>query len=118
MMMTPYFFPDATIALEAKLNTQRRSPSLISPSSRRRRIGLEVLPRGLSRTQAAALTGLSPTAFDRARREGKYPSPTLPGGKYDRTLIERSMDRYSGIDDEDTPASALNAWRNRGSRSH
>ncbi|MEH2564095.1 hypothetical protein [Bradyrhizobium sp. AZCC 2289] len=77
-----------------------------------------IIPRGLNRIQAAALTGLSPTGFDKARREGKYPGPTLPGGKFDRTLIERTMDRLSGIDKEETPSSALDAWRNRGSRTH
>jgi hypothetical protein len=78
----------------------------------------KIIPRGLSRREAAALTGLSPTAFDKARREGKYPGPTLPGARYDRNLIEKAMNRWSGLNEEETPASALDAWRNRGSRSH
>jgi hypothetical protein len=73
-------------------------------------------PRGLNRCAAAAWAGLSPNAFDQARRDGKYPAPTLPGGRYDRRLIEKAMDRLSGIRDGDAPISALDAWRNsRGS---
>ena len=52
----------------------------ISSRRRRRRAIVEIPPRGLNKAQASALTGLSPTAFDKARREGKYPGPTLPGG--------------------------------------
>jgi hypothetical protein len=78
----------------------------------------EIVPRGLSRHEAATLTGLSPSAFDKARREAKYPGPTLPGGRYDRILIEKAMNNFSGIDESDTPLSALDAWRtDRGARS-
>jgi hypothetical protein len=54
-------------------------------------------PRGLTREAAAAYVGLSPAAFDKARRENKYPGPTLPGGKYDLVLLQLAMDRLSGI---------------------
>ena len=54
-----------------------------------------ISPRGLSRTQAAAYVGLSPSGFGAARREGKYPNATLPGGRYDRTLLDRAMDKVS-----------------------
>jgi hypothetical protein len=70
-----------------------------------------VIPRGLSRREVAALAGLSPTAFDKARREGKYPGPTLPGGRYDRNLIEKAMDRLSGLNDSRGPSeSADDSW--------
>jgi len=76
---------------------------------------LEIAPRGLSRTQAATLTGLSPSAFDKARLEGKYPGPTLPGGRWDRKVIERAMDRSSGLRDSDTPLEDLDdTWSDFG----
>jgi hypothetical protein len=54
-------------------------------------------PRGLSRIEAAAYARLSPSRFSAARRDGKYPHATLPGGRYDRTLLDQAMDRLSGI---------------------
>ena len=75
-----------------------------------------VVPRGLSRHEAAAFVGLSPTAFDNARREGKYPNPTLPGKRYDRSLLEKAMDNLSGLA-TDSIQPALDKWRtSRGSR--
>jgi hypothetical protein len=65
--------------------------------------------RGLDRREAAAFVGLSPTAFDKARRENRYPPPTLPGGRYDRRLLNTTMDRLSGLRDE--PISLLDGWR-------
>lgn len=73
-------------------------------------------PRGLTRKEAATMTGLSPSSFDKARREGLYPSPTLPGGRYDRKLIEHTMDTLSGIGSGRND-NALDEWRSRhGSR--
>jgi hypothetical protein len=66
--------------------------------------------RGLSRLEVAALTGLSPTGFDKARREGKYPGPTLPGGRYDRSLLEKTMDRMSGLHHEASPKEIDDTW--------
>ena len=75
-------------------------------------------PRGLKREIAAAFVGLSPTGFDAARRQGKYPAPTLPGGCYDRILLERAMDNLSGIAPETEAPGALDLWRqNRGPHS-
>jgi hypothetical protein len=75
-----------------------------------------IITRGLSRIEAAALTGLSPAGYDKARREGKYPGPTLPGGKYDCELIWKAMDRASGLEDNEPPIAPLDAWRkSRGS---
>ena len=89
----------------------------VSSQRSRRRAGQEITPRGLSRCQAAALTGLSPSGYDKARREGKYPGPTLPGGRYDRDLIEKAMNALSDLVDSEKPDSALDAWRKRsGSR--
>ena len=68
-------------------------------------------PRGLTREQAAAYAGISPTRFDAARKKGEYPPPTLPGGRYDKKLLKEAMDRLSGIYEERGAQSPLDAWR-------
>ena len=89
------------LAAECRKGTTDRPSIVSSAKKRRRRPPPAIAPRGLNRIQVAALAGLSPTGFDRARREGKYPGPTLPGGRYDRNLIEKAMDRLSGLNDSD-----------------
>lgn len=70
-------------------------------------------PRGLTRDAAAAFAGLSPARFDKARAEGKYPQPTLPGGRYDLLMLEQAMNRLSGLDDERAVSNPLDVWRAR-----
>ena len=62
--------------------------------------------------QAAAFFGLCPSAFDKFRREGKIPPPTLPGKRYDLRLLQATMDRLSGMSTEGD-LSPLEAWRKR-----
>jgi len=77
-----------------------------------------MFPRGLTREGAAAYVGLSPTAFDKARLDRKYPGPTLPGGRYDLVLLQIAMNRLSGLLTEADSANPLDAWRmSRGARS-
>jgi hypothetical protein len=74
----------------------------------------EPIARGLTRREAAAFVGLSLASFDKARRDRKYPGPSLPGGRYDRSALDQAMDRMSGIGS----SSALDEWRSRhGARS-
>jgi len=68
-------------------------------------------PRGLTREAAAAFVGLAKTSFDAARARGEYPDPTLPGGRYDRVVLEAAMNRLSGLVDEDDITKPLDAWR-------
>lgn len=68
-------------------------------------------PRGLSREQAATYVGLSLSGFADARKKGIYPNPTLPGGRYDRHLLDEVMSRLSGINPKSEPLSALEKWR-------
>ena len=106
---------EAWLASELSPNVRSKIAMPISSRRRRSRAILEIAPRGLSRTQAAALTGLSPTTFDKARREGKYPGPTLPGGRWDRKVIEKAMDRSSGLRDSETPLEDLDdTWSDFG----
>lgn len=66
--------------------------------------------RGLTSRETARFYGLSSSAFYKARRNGLIPAPTLPGGRYDRVLLEKEMNRLSGITDPG-PQSLLDTWR-------
>ena len=72
---------------------------------------MTITRRGLTRTQAAEFFGLSLSGFDKARREGKIPPPTLPGGRYDMQLLNEHMDRVSGIQAKAVPLAPLEQWR-------
>ncbi len=74
-------------------------------------------PRGLTIAQAAAFAGLSEGAFNTARARGEYPNPTLAGGRIDLKLLERAMDRLSGILTESDIGDPLADWeRKHGAR--
>ncbi len=76
-----------------------------------------VTNRGMTAREAAELYGLKPSAFRKARREGKIPDPTLPCGRYNRVLLEHAMDQLSGINKQPAGLAALDEWRSRrGSR--
>jgi hypothetical protein len=109
-------FTEFVAQVAAGWRSFRTKPMRASHARARRAIASGIKSRGLSRIQVAVLTGLSPSGFDKARREGRYPRPTLPGGRYDRTLVEMAMDRLSEIDDKGLPTTALDKWRKRGSR--
>src|SRR5262249_582555 len=74
---------------------------------------LKIAPRGLSRIKAAELAGICVSSFDKARKEGKYPGPTLPGKRYDSVLLQAAMDQLSGIGAHKSDLSPLEAWRLR-----
>jgi hypothetical protein len=66
--------------------------------------------RALTRLEAAEMAALSPAAFDKARKAGKYPDPTLPGGRFDLKLMHMAMNCHSGLVDEPL-ISPLEQWR-------
>jgi predicted DNA-binding transcriptional regulator AlpA len=55
---------------------------------------LGVIPRGLSRVQAAEYIGLSPTKFDELVCDGRMPKPAHCGRRllWDRRQIDRALD--------------------------
>jgi predicted site-specific integrase-resolvase len=63
----------------------------------------------MSGKEAANFYGLSRSAFQKARREGRIPPPTLPGKRYDRILLEMEMNRLSGIVEYES--NPLDEWR-------
>ena len=71
---------------------------------------LKITPRGLSRNEAAGFAGVSVSSFDKARREGKFPNPTLPGKRFDLRLLQAAMDLLSGISTGDEALSPLDEW--------
>ncbi len=80
---------------------------------------LPLIPRVLSREQAAAYVGLSVAAFDQRVKAGKLPTP-LPAdvygrARFDRAQLDRQLDRDSGLSEKSmvSAASALREWRNR-----
>lgn len=79
----------------------------------RRALPTGLIPRGITVAQAAAMVGLSESRFAEARMRGDYPNPTLPGGRIDRVLLERAMDRLSGIYPLDAPTDPLSAWEQK-----
>ena len=63
-----------------------------------------IVPRLMSRAEAAAYCGVKPDTFDEYRRAGLVPEP-LPGTKrWDRKAIDRRFDSLSGLDDDDADA--------------
>ena len=60
----------------------------------REALPLRLQPRGLSRVEAAAYVGVSPTFFDIMVREGQMPRPARYRRRllWDRRQIDRSLD--------------------------
>ena len=77
-----------------------------------RTIGSELHHRGMSAQEAADLYGISITAFHDKRRKGEIPGPTLPCRRYDRVLLEKDMDKRSGIE-RGHAVTPLDEWRLR-----
>lgn len=62
------------------------------------RLPLGMLPRGLSREQAAEYCGCETTgAFDTWVRKGIVPGPIPGTTRWDRRAIDRALDRRSGL---------------------
>jgi hypothetical protein len=66
--------------------------------------------RGLTKVEATAYAGLCAASFDKARKEGKYPGPSLPSMRWDRRALDAAMDRLSGLG---ATSDAYSEWRNR-----
>lgn len=63
-------------------------------------------PRGLSRVQAAAYVGVSPTLFDHMVKDGRMPQPTRINARtvWDRVKIDEAFAALSHEDaDPDDP---------------
>jgi predicted DNA-binding transcriptional regulator AlpA len=61
-------------------------------------------PRGLSRAQAAAYVGISPSLFDEMVKDGRMPKPVRINGRivWDRVKLDEA---FAGLSDEDREGS-------------
>ena len=61
---------------------------------------LSVPPRGLSRVQAAAYVGISPSLFDGMVKDGRMPQPVRINGRtvWDRLKLDDAFAALSGED--------------------
>ncbi|YBV97126.1 hypothetical protein M1D80_09580 [Phyllobacteriaceae bacterium JZ32] len=61
-------------------------------------------PRGLSRTEAAAYIGVSPSLFDVLVKDGRMPKPKLINSRtvWDIRKIDKAFSELPGDDQEDT----------------
>lgn len=67
--------------------------------------------RCLSREEAAAKCGLTPSGFSDWVRKGRMPRP-LPGTRrWDARAIDLALDKLSGLADAAAPAGAYERWR-------
>jgi hypothetical protein len=66
-------------------------------------------PRGLSRVQAAAYVGVSPTLFDRGVKEGKLPRPFRFYGRtlWDLRKLDAAIDSLDTNGEADDPCARL-----------
>ena len=76
-----------------------------------------LLPRGLSRREAAGYCGLAPSTFDMRVCDGVLPGPMFSGRcrVWDRLALDQAMNSLSGIADRvsnDAEEAALRAIRN------
>ena len=57
-------------------------------------------PRGLSREQAAAYVGISPSLFDTMVKDGRMPSPTRINSRvvWDRLKVDAAFDALANDD--------------------
>jgi predicted DNA-binding transcriptional regulator AlpA len=78
---------------------------------------LGILPRLVTRDQAASYCGLSPQGFSEWIRAGRLPCPIEGTSRWDLKAIDAALDAASGLAKFDA-ASALDTWRaNRALRS-
>ena len=62
-------------------------------------------PRGLSRVQAAAYIGVSPTLFDEMVRDGRMPRPMRINARtvWDRVKLDEAFAALSDTNNDDDP---------------
>ncbi len=73
------------------------------------------LPRLLSRQEAASYCGVSMETFDDYRRKGIVPDSVPGTSRWDIDLIDKCLNKASGIDQSTAPepTTHLNEWRTR-----
>ena len=74
-------------------------------ASRENVLPQSLAPRGLSRVQAAAYIGVSPTLFDEMVKDGRMPKPTRINARmvWDRVRLDVAFAALSDDGSEDDP---------------
>ena len=71
---------------------------------------LGILPRVVTREQAASYCGLSPQGFSEWVKAGRLPHPIGGTCRWDLKAIDAALDMASGLATSE-PSTALDAWR-------
>ena len=69
-----------------------------------------LIPRGLTRQQAAAYCGISPSAFDRWVSVGIMPRAAPGTHRWDRHALDHAWDRLSGLETKGSADTAVDDW--------
>ena len=72
-------------------------------NERENRLPLSLAPRGLSRVQAAAYIGVSPSLFDEMVKDNRMPKPTRINSRtvWDRVKLDEAFAALSDGSDDD-----------------
>jgi hypothetical protein len=68
-------------------------------------------PRLLPKTKAAAYCSLSTSGFDDWRRKGLMPEPIPGTTRWDVKLLDKAIDKLSGLSEPESPQDAYDAWK-------
>ena len=71
----------------------------------------EIVPRLLTRSQAAAYCSLSVRSFSEWVRAGKMPAPIAGTGRWDWRAIDAALDKASGLEKSATQEDAFDTWK-------
>ncbi|BCM83814.1 hypothetical protein [Methylobacterium indicum] len=75
------------------------------------KLPIGMLPRGLTRDQAAEYCGCETTdAFDDWVRRGIVPGPMIGTRRWDRKAIDRALDRRSGLLPPEAAGQSFEEW--------
>jgi len=71
----------------------------------------QILPRLLTKSQAASYCSLSPSGFSSWVRMGRVPGPLKGTRRWDREALQACLDRASGLAKGREPDSAYDEWK-------
>jgi hypothetical protein len=69
------------------------------------------LPRLMSRTEVAAYCGITTSAFADWQRRGIMPGPVPGTRRWDKTAVDRALDKAGGMVNAEPPESAYQRWK-------
>jgi len=70
--------------------------------------------RFISYKEAAAISGLSVSAYKAGVKRGHFPGPIMPYKKIDSVAMHKAMDKLSGINENVAPADDFEAMLGKG----